>query len=277
MTFRLAPTGISEGYRLEAHASVGSTNALALEHARAGDAGKLWVVSKKQDSGRGRRGRAWATPEGNLAATLLIVTARDLKLAATLGFVAGLALSDALDAVVPNARIAIAPDGGSGEGGKNRFELKWPNDVLASGAKLAGILLESAMLGDGRFAVAVGIGVNVVAYPEDVPYPATSLMAIGANCDAETLFVALSDAWSENWRQWDEGRGLAAIRAKWLKRAAGLGGEVAVRVDGNVVRGVFETIDEDCRFVIRDRAGSRITIAAGDVHFGAVASVGAMQ
>ncbi len=154
---------------------VGSTNALALDHARAGDPGKLWVVSKKQESGRGRRGRAWATPEGNLAATLLVVTGGELRLAATLGFVAGLALADALDAVVPQGRIAIGLDGASQ--GKNRFELKWPNDVLASGAKLAGILLESAILDGGRFAVAVGIGVNVVAYPEDLPYPATSLQA----------------------------------------------------------------------------------------------------
>jgi BirA family biotin operon repressor/biotin-[acetyl-CoA-carboxylase] ligase len=273
MPFHLAPTALAEGYRLEAHASVGSTNALALDHARAGDPGRLWVVSKKQESGRGRRGRAWATPEGNLAATLLLVSGGELKLAATLGFVAGLALADALDAVVPGNRIAVALDGASQ--GRNRFELKWPNDVLASGAKLAGILLESAQLPGSRFAVAVGIGVNVVAYPENLPYPATSLRALGASCDAETLFLALSDAWSENARLWDEGRGLSAIRKRWLGRAAGLGGEVAVRIDGNVVRGTFETIDEDCRFVIRDGGGSLLTIAAGDVHFGAVASADA--
>ncbi|MBN9250076.1 MAG: biotin--[acetyl-CoA-carboxylase] ligase, partial [Mesorhizobium sp.] len=166
-------------------------------------------------------------------------------------------------------------DGGSGEG-RNRFELKWPNDVLASGAKMAGILLESTLLDNGRFAVADGVGVNVVAYPQDVPYPATSLTALGANCDAETLFLALSDAWSENARLWSEGRGLAVIRERWLKRAAGIGSEVAVRIDGNVVRGTFETIDDDCRFVIRDKNGSVVTIAAGDVHFGAVASAAAV-
>ena len=271
--FRLAPTAESEGYRLEAHDVVGSTNVLALDHARAGDPGKLWIVSKKQESGRGRRGRAWATPEGNLAATLLLVAGRDLKQAATLGFVAGLSLADALDAAVPSARVAIGIDGA--QRGRDRFELKWPNDILASGAKLAGILLESTQLASGLFAVAVGIGVNVVAYPDDLPYPATSLKALGAACDAETLFLALSDAWGANARLWNEGRGLAAIRDRWLERAAGLGSEVAVRIDGSVVRGTFETIDEDCRFVIRDRNGNRQTIAAGDVHFGAVASAGA--
>ena len=123
--------------------------------------------------------------------------------------------------------------------------------------------------------IGVGIGVNVVAYPDDLPYPATSLKALGSACDAETLFLALSDAWGANARLWNEGRGLAAIRDRWLERAAGLGSEVAVRIDGSVVRGTFETIDADCRFVIRDRNGNRQTIAAGDVHFGAVASAGA--
>lgn len=274
MGFQLAPTATADGFRLEAHDAVGSTNALALERAMAGDPGKLWVVSKKQESGRGRRGRAWATPEGNLAATLLKVLDHDLQYAATLGFVAGLALADALDAVAPNARFSVGVDGGSGQGVK-RFELKWPNDVLASGAKLAGILLESTLLGQGRLAIAIGIGVNVVAHPTDVPYPATSLASLGAGADAETLFLALSDAWSENERIWAGGRGLATIRKRWLARAAGLGSEVAVRIEGNVVRGVFETIDEDCRFVIRDAKGETVKIAAGDVHFGAVASAGA--
>ncbi|MEQ1953094.1 biotin--[acetyl-CoA-carboxylase] ligase [Mesorhizobium sp. CN2-181] len=274
MGFQLPPTAIADGYRLDAHDTVGSTNVLAIGHARAGDPGKLWVVASRQESGRGRRGRPWATPEGNLAATLLLVSGHDLQRAATLGFVAGLALSDALDAVAPGISVAVAPDGGSGGRG-TRFELKWPNDVLASGAKMAGILLESTMISDDRAAVAIGIGVNVAAYPEDVPYPATSLRALGATCDAATLFLALADAWSETMRQWNEGRGLARIRQRWLERAAGLGGEVAVRAEGRIVRGIFETIDEDCRFVIREDGGSRIAIAAGDVHFGAVASAGA--
>lgn len=278
MAFTLAPTAASDGYRLEALDTVGSTNAQALDHARAGDPGKLWVVSKNQQSGRGRRGRAWQSPPGNLAATLLVVADYELKLASTLGFVAGLALADALEAVAPKGSISVGVDGGGnfGKASSNRFELKWPNDVLASGAKLAGILLETTMLGANRFAVAVGIGVNVAAHPEDLPYPATSLKKLGATCDAETLFLALSDAWAVNARLWSEGRGLAAIRDRWLKRAAGIGSEVAVRVDNRVVRGIFETIDEDCRFVIRDHDGGVVTIAAGDVHFGAVASAGAV-
>lgn len=270
MAFLLGSKADFEGFRLEAHDRVGSTNALALDRARAGDAGNLWVVAKMQDSGRGRRGRPWETPHGNLAATLLVVERQDLRLAATLGFVAGLSLGDALAAVVPDKRLSVGVDGGGKR--HDRFELKWPNDVLADGAKLAGILLESYLLDDNRVAIAIGIGVNVVARPTAVPYPATCLAELGADCDAEGLFAALSDAWTENVRLWDGGRGLPAIRKRWLAKAAGLGAEVAVRVDGEIKRGIFETIDEDGRFVVRDRTGAAITIAAGDVHFGAVAS-----
>lgn len=271
MGFSLAPTAVAEGYRLEAFSTVGSTNEVAIARARAGDDGRLWLVSQRQEAGRGRRGRAWEMPEGNLAATLLLVPQFELKLAATLGFVAGLALGDALEAVLPGGCVGVGIDGGTPLAG-GRFELKWPNDVLSGGAKLSGILLESTMLDEHRFALAIGIGVNVVAAPAGLPYPATSLAALGSACDAQTLFLALSDAWIDNIRAWDQGRGLATIRQRWLARAAGLGSEVAVKVDGRVVRGIFETIDEDCRFVIRGNDGDVVAVAAGDVHFGAVAS-----
>lgn len=279
MAFSLSPFAERAGYRLVGFDTIGSTNAEALQRAAAGERGPLWLVSKRQESGRGRRGRAWATAEGNLAATLLVTGHYELARAATLGFVAGLSLSDALDAILPeNRRLTVGLDGADGIGAgsaRARIELKWPNDVLAGGAKLAGILLESSLLPGGRFAAAIGIGVNVVSHPEGLPYAATSLQAIGAEVTAEEVFLALSDAWLDNAGAWDEGRGLGAIRERWLARAAGLGGEVAVRVDHEVIRGIFETIDEDCRFVIRRGDGSMIRITAGDVHFGAVASAAA--
>ena len=113
---------------------------------------------------------------------------------------------------------------------------------------------------------------NVVSHPQDVPYPATSLQGLGFKGGAEDLFLALSDAWVDNSRLWNSGRGLQVIRERWLGRAAGLGAQVSIRLDGRVVRGTFETIDEDCRFVIREADGSLLKVAAGDVHFGAVAS-----
>ncbi|WP_173932138.1 biotin--[acetyl-CoA-carboxylase] ligase [Chelativorans sp. Marseille-P2723] len=263
--FALAPSALGAGYRLEQYESVGSTNALALERGGEGDPGKLWIVTARQTLGRGRRGRPWETPAGNLAATLLLVDTFEPTAAATLGFVAGLALSDALAALAPTAA-------GSGTG-RGRFELKWPNDLLAGGAKLAGILLESTLLRDGRMALAIGIGVNVATHPEGMAYPVTSLGQMGVKADAGEVFLALSDAWIDNMRLWNGGRGLAAIRERWLMQAAGLGSQVSVLHEGRVVRGTFETIDDLCRFVIREDDGSRVRIAAGDVHFGTVASV----
>ena len=272
MVFRLAPTAIDDGYRLDPHDSVGSTNALALQHAAAGDAGRLWVVARRQESGRGRRGRPWATPEGNLAATLLLVTDRDLKSAATLGFVAGVALDAALRQAVPGLDLRTGVDGAEGRG--HRIALKWPNDVLADGAKLAGILLEAIRRQDGRQAVVIGFGVNVVAAPEGLPHPATSLRALGVEVSAAQLFGALSDAWVESYSLWDNGRGVAGVLAAWRRAAAGIGAEVAVARDGDVVRGIFETIDDAGRLIVRANDNTRIAITAGDVHFGVTATLG---
>ncbi|MCQ0990026.1 biotin--[acetyl-CoA-carboxylase] ligase [Jiella marina] len=269
--FALSPTAIAAGYRLETFDAIGSTNAEALGRASSGDTGRLWLVTGHQTGGRGRRGRPWDGQPGNLAATLLLKPDVPLSAAASLGFVAALALGDALEALLPQNSVAIGPDGGDvAKGG--RFALKWPNDVLADGAKLSGILLETSAAGPNDFAVAIGIGVNVAEHPVGTPYPATSLRALGTACDAGDLFFALSDAWMDNIGLWDSGRGLAAIRDRWLERAAGIGGEVAVDLGGRIVRGVFETIDAECQLVIREPNGQATRIAAGDVHFGGVAS-----
>src|SRR5262249_60323230 len=152
-----------------------------------------------------------------------------------------------------------------------RFSRKGPNDVLADGRKLSGILLEAETAGDG-LAVVVGIGTNVVAAPEGTPIPATSLRALGMNVDAETLFSALSDGWAEFRGIWDNGRGFAEIRRLWLGRAAGLGQAGALKSGGTAVPGTFDTIDEQGCMIVRTAAGRLVPIPAGDVYFGAAAS-----
>jgi BirA family biotin operon repressor/biotin-[acetyl-CoA-carboxylase] ligase len=275
MAFVLGNEARRAGYRLAAFREIGSTNAEALAVARAGGAGRIWFVSDHQTAGRGRRGRAWATPPGNLAATLLMTDQPDPIAAASLGFVAGLALDEALRDVAPSLAVRIALDGlepgGSGEGG--RLRLKWPNDVLLDGAKLAGILLEGEALAGGGFAVAIGIGVNVAHAPEGLPYPAVALRSLGIPVDAPTLFAALSDAWTGLERMLSTGKGFQLIRRLWLERAAGLGEPVAIQLGGETLRGKFETIDEAGRLVVHLPDGSRRTVAAGEVHFGAVATV----
>lgn len=273
-SFSLGSKARAAGYRLRGFDTIGSTNTEALEAAAAGDAGGIWFVTRQQTAGRGRRGRQWASPDGNLAATLLIVPDADPTLAATLGFVAGVSLNRALSSILPNGVVKLGIDGADGlsAGKRARIALKWPNDVLADGAKLAGILLEAQKLNDGRHAIAIGFGVNAVAAPQGLPYPATSLVELGTKRSAEEIFEALSDAWVDTFALWQDGSGIADVLTQWRGAAAGIGAPVAVNQNGATVRGIFETIDDAGRLIVRVDDDSRIAITAGDVHFGATAS-----
>ncbi|MBR0775857.1 biotin--[acetyl-CoA-carboxylase] ligase [Bradyrhizobium diazoefficiens] len=267
MAFALGPRASSAGYRLAAFDRIGSTNAEALERARSGERGPIWFVTSEQTAGRGRRQRAWIAPRGNLAASILEVTTIAPSVAATLGFAAGLAEEAALQKVSLEASLRL------GEG-RPRYALKWPNDLLAGGRKLAGIGLEAEPVDNG-LAVVVGIGTNVVAAPEGTPTPAVSLAALGVQISAEELFSALSDAWVEFRGIWDDGRGFAEIRKLWLARAAGLGERVAIHTGTTTLEGTFDTIDDTGCLIVRTTEGRRVPVAAGDVFFGTAASVGA--
>lgn len=259
MAFALSDPARSAGHRLAAFDTIGSTSTEAIARARAGEAGPLWIVSAHQSAGQGRRGSTWHTPPGNLAASLLVTTDLPPATLATLGFAAGVALARALDRCA-----SLGP--------RSPFALKWPNDVLVEGAKLAGILLGTEELGGGRRAVVIGLGVNVAAAPDGLPYPVTSLRRLGCGTGPEELFAALTEAWLDVERLWDDGRGFGAIRGLWLERAAGLGGAVAVRSGTAARRGTFETIDGQGQLVIRSEDGATHRVSAGEVHFGAAAS-----
>src|SRR5690606_7691823 len=178
----------------------------------------------------------------------------------------------ALSAILPDGLVKIGIDGADGLGGNSRIALKWPNDVLADGSKLAGILLEASKLPDGRQAIVIGFGVNAVAAPQGLPYPATSLVDLGVSRTAEDVFEALSDAWVEVFGLWNDGRGVGDVLKHWRASAAGIGAPVAVNQNGEVLRGIFETIDDSGRLIVRADDNRRIAITAGDVHFGATAS-----
>ena len=236
------------GVRHIAYEALGSTNAEALARARAGERGPVWISARTQDAGRGRRGSAWTSAPGNLYASLLLTDPAPPALAPQLSFVAALALHDAV------AECA----GGLGP----MLALKWPNDLLVGGAKLAGILIE----GDNSagLAVVIGIGVNCASHPSGTPYPATDLAAAGASVAPAQLLAALSAAMQKRLAQWDRGQGFAAIRAAWLKRAAGLGQDIKVRLPEREFTGLFEGLDDAGRLLVRGPAGVT-TVTAGEV------------
>ncbi|VAW20021.1 Biotin--protein ligase [hydrothermal vent metagenome] len=235
-------------------ATLASTNSSAMEAAREGNADRLWVASLAQSKGRGRRGRVWQSEAGNLAASLVNILPKNVADPSLLSFVAALAVVNALEAI--NMRSVSA-----------RFELKWPNDVLANGAKIAGILLEAERLKSGDMLIVTGIGVNVKTAPGDLPYAATSLAQLGIDIDAQGMFEALSDAWVAVFDLWNNGAGKAQILDQWRARATGIGQRVAVKRAHDQVAGIFEAIDGQGQLVVRQKSGQAIIITAGDVFF----------
>ncbi|GJE38183.1 biotin--[acetyl-CoA-carboxylase] ligase [Methylobacterium persicinum] len=270
MAYRLGEAARAAGHRLHVHDRLGSTNTEALERARAGETGPLWVVTHRQEAGRGRRGNTWASLPGNLAASVLWPVPRVApENLAQLGFVAGVALAGAVEAAC-----GTLPGWDRSDPARS-VRLKWPNDLLLGGAKMAGLLLEAEVLPGGRRAVVIGFGVNVAAAPEGLPAKgpaATSLAAAGYVGGPEALLDHLSDHLAAQARTWDGGRNFTRIRALWLARAAGLGSEIAVASGGQVLRGRFDTIDEGGRLVILGPENARHVVTAGEVHFGTAAT-----
>jgi BirA family biotin operon repressor/biotin-[acetyl-CoA-carboxylase] ligase len=188
---------------------------------------------------------------GNLYATLFLLDPAPPARAPELSFVSALALHDALTELA------------SGVGA--RLTLKWPNDLLLDGAKVAGILIEGEGTGGDGIAVAVGIGVNCVHHPADTPYPATDLASAGARVQPEALFRILSATMLARLTQWQRGSGFAAIRRDWLARADGVGAPIRVRSTQIDASGIFEDLDSSGRLVLGMPDGTRQMIGAGEV------------
>lgn len=236
------------GVRHVTYEMLGSTNAEGLARARAGERGALWISARAQDAGRGRRGSTWTSTPGNLFATLLLNDPAPPPLAPQLSFVAALALHDA----VAECAAQIGP----------LLKVKWPNDLLLGGAKLAGILIEGESA--PAFAVVIGFGVNCTAHPDNAAYPATDLAAAGAPVEPARLLTALAQAMQHRLAQWARGDGFAGIRADWLKRAAGLGQDIRVRLPEREFSGRFEGLDDAGHLLVRGPAGLT-TVTAGEV------------
>ena len=249
----MTPAALPQGYTLIALDEAASTNDEAKARAAAGAAEGTVVRAGRQRAGRGRRGRLWDSPPGNLYCSVLLRPACEARRVAQLSFVAALAVLDLVDGPLPG-----------------RARCKWPNDILVDGGKVAGILLESALGSDGRVDwVVLGIGVNLVDHPGlEGPIPSTSLVAAGAPAlapeDALPLLLAALDRRRLAW----ESEGFSAVRRAWLARAHGLGGPVTVANGRETLAGTFEGLDEEGALMLARAGDTTLSIAAGDVYFG---------
>lgn len=225
-------------------AETGSTNDDVAALARAGAGEGLWLSAGVQAAGRGRLRRAWLSPPGNLHASTLVRLRPGDPAASDLAFVAGIALDAAAAART----------------GEDAVRLKWPNDLMAGHAKLAGMLIERE--GD---AVVIGIGVNLAHAPPVPDRPVTSLAALtGAAPDRDAFLHALAHAfagWLARWRA----EGFAPVRARWLARAHPVGTPLRVAAGEGAIDGRFDGLDRSGALRLRLADGALHVMHAGDV------------
>lgn len=239
-------------FQVRLYPRLGSTNDEAGRLAREGAPEGTVVQALEQTGGRGRRGRAWSSPPGNLYTSTIIRPRRPMTDAALLSFVTALAVMD-----TARALLGAGPD----------IRCKWPNDVLIGGRKLAGILLEADGQAQPEWLV-IGMGLNVRHHPATAAYPTTCLAEEGApEVSVEAAcreYVSSLARWHAVWAQ----DGFAPIRKAWLENSAGLGNPIVVRLADREEHGTFAGLDTD-GVLLLDRAldGARLRISAGDVYF----------
>ena len=229
--------------------SIDSTNKEAARRA-AQTTTPLWILAGVQTAGVGRRGRAWSSQQGNFAATYLMPIAGDLSNVALHSFVASLALRDAFVQAM---------------GQPERFRLKWPNDVLMDGGKLAGILLETCGVGPSH--LCIGIGVNLAIAPEAAKIERTSTAPqhLNGQITPSDFLTLLAHFFSIRVDQFNT-HGFTATRADWLKDAAKLGEIITARMPHTEITGKFVTVDEGGGVVLQAGSDQHV-IHAADIFF----------
>lgn len=227
---------------------IDSTSEEAKRRARSGDLGPVWIAARAQSAGKGRLGRKWESPEGNLFSTLLFPESGGLKLASRIPFAAALAVRDACARSVPELAA----------------ELKWPNDVRVRGQKMSGILTESGKTNDALW-IALGIGINVQTAPEGTGQETSSLRKEGApvGLTPEMVLTDLRDAVSERVKQ--ARQDFESLLNDWTRYAEGIGQTVQAGPVQNRIEGVFESLAPDGGLNLRLPDGALHTIRAGDV------------
>lgn len=243
------------GRRLHLFAEVDSTNDRLREMARSGEREGAVVVADAQHAGRGRRGQRWFSPPGvNIYASILLrpeITPGELL---PFSFIASLALVDALEALGVRATI------------------KWPNDVLVDGKKVAGTLVDSGLRGDAVDYVILGVGLNVnvtgaelrAALGEAGRFSTSLSEALGHEVDRNALLAAWLDrvgAWLLRWKR----EGVSALQRRWADHDILVGRRVDVRGDGGTFEGRVLGLAETGSLIVQDTAGRRHNVTTEEI------------
>jgi BirA family biotin operon repressor/biotin-[acetyl-CoA-carboxylase] ligase len=234
-------------FHVQHHEQIGSTNDEARRLAEAGAPHGTVVHADEQTSGRGRFGRTWFSPPGNLYLSVLLRLDMPPARGTELSFVTALAVADTVDALLPK---------------QIKATLKWPNDVLVNDGKIAGILIEDI---DG--AQIIGIGVNVLEAPRNAPYKTVTLVGAGGIATVDGARDILLDSLAKHLEAWTE-HGFAPIRAAWLVRAHPIGSSLRASIGGRTEEGVFAGLDEGGALLL-DTPDGRKRLIAGEVSGGA--------
>jgi BirA family biotin operon repressor/biotin-[acetyl-CoA-carboxylase] ligase len=248
---------IPSGARLATFEVIDSTNVEAARRYAAGERGPLWLWAKAQSAGRGRlAGRSWASPPGNLYCTLLETVAVPARSLSQVGIVTALAVVDAVR--------RLASEG-------LPISLKWPNDVLVGGRKIAGILAEGLGGSDeAGWTLAIGCGLNLAEAPEGVRFPATSLARCGVGATPKQALAAYAPALEARLAQWARQGGFAAIRRDWLALGPREGSPLKVSTGGAVREGRFAGLGPGGELRLALEGGGVVELYAGDVEAGGV-------
>ena len=244
-----APPALPPGFRLIARDTVGSTNDVARELIAAGAAAGAVIWAESQTAGRGRHGNDWISPPGNLYCSIVLRPKVDAARLGEVSLVAALAVRDAVATHLP-AGVPV--------------ELKWPNDVLAAGRKISGILVEAERLPDeAATALIVGIGVNIVSAPKDTSYPATCIAAFARVPRVQRLLGAVVAALDRRMDGWSR-EGFEPIRQEWAGHAHRLGSLIESSAG---ISGTFQGLDETGAIIILDGQGERHRLVSGSIRY----------
>jgi BirA family biotin operon repressor/biotin-[acetyl-CoA-carboxylase] ligase len=247
-------SNLLDDYHLLSYDVLDSTNEEAKRLAGGGASHGAVIWAKRQTSGRGRMGREWVSPEGNLYVSILLSPPKKLEDYSQLSFLTAVAAAETLEAIIESPE---------------ELSCKWPNDLLFQGRKLGGILLEAFTsqdeFGKQKQWIVCGLGINIDSFPEHVMFPATCLKEAGVEIISAKIvlsrfifnFVHRYDAWVK--------KGFKEIQKEWGSRAYKLGHRLQVMTGETLHEGVFDGIDATGRLLLRKQSGAITGIAAGDV------------